>query len=229
LQYVGKKLDVISEPFFSTIFTLSSHQPYDLPKAYIEVFKEDKLPILKTIEYSDFAVKKFFESNKDKTWFHNTLFIFTADHTQQRRKKENLTYLGQFKVPFFIYTTGGLSSSLNDNHIDQNLTQHSDLKKTLLTSLGIDFGSKPLNNQSSFFCQRKTPILLSLNKKQILSLTDDSALLLDKKTGKVEKVYSLSTNGLTETQINDKSDLVEKTLFYWQSFIDSMINNLNSF
>ncbi len=49
LQFFAKKLNAFPEPFFSYIFTLSSHHPFKLPKEFQGKFKDAKSPVLKTV------------------------------------------------------------------------------------------------------------------------------------------------------------------------------------
>jgi phosphoglycerol transferase MdoB-like AlkP superfamily enzyme len=92
----------VQKPFFTTIFTLSSHQPFKLPAEYESKFTASGLPILKTIQYTDFSVEKFMNCAQQKEWFKNTIFIFTADHTGPELTT-NSGFVSRHKVPLFIY------------------------------------------------------------------------------------------------------------------------------
>ncbi len=103
LQFMAKKLDAFPKPFDATVFTLSSHHPYTIPAPYKNTFTGGKLPIMKSIEYADFALRKFFETISTKEWFHNTIFVFSADHTAVSADKFFKNSLGQYAIPIFIY------------------------------------------------------------------------------------------------------------------------------
>jgi phosphoglycerol transferase MdoB-like AlkP superfamily enzyme len=62
------------------MFTVSSHEPFLIPNQYKNKFKEQKEPIQKTIEYTDYSLNQFFKSAKKEKWFDNTIFVFVADH-----------------------------------------------------------------------------------------------------------------------------------------------------
>ena len=70
-------------PFFATIFTVTSHEPYIVPEAYEGEFPRGDVPMHQCVGYTDFAFKQFFEAAKKEPWFENTIFIITADHTNQ--------------------------------------------------------------------------------------------------------------------------------------------------
>ncbi len=103
LKFFKSELDSIKEPFFSSIFTLSSHHPYTLPKEYKSKFKKGELPIHETIGYTDYALKQFFLEAKNSTWFNNTIFIITADHTFKATHKEYQNSNGLYAIPLLIY------------------------------------------------------------------------------------------------------------------------------
>ena len=81
LQYFCHKMGSFQQPFVSSIFTASSHHPFAIPKWCEGKFQEGTLPIHKCIRYSDNGLRLFFEKAKQQDWFNNTLFVFTADHT----------------------------------------------------------------------------------------------------------------------------------------------------
>ncbi|MCP9755343.1 alkaline phosphatase family protein [Lacihabitans sp. CCS-44] len=104
LQFFGKKLDQFHQPFFSTVFTLSSHDPFKIPSHLKGKFKKGPHPIYETLSYTDFALKRFFESIKNKPWFRNTVFVITADHTSSHATLPAFSNnLGRFRVPIFFY------------------------------------------------------------------------------------------------------------------------------
>lgn len=103
LQFHARKLNTFKQPFFSSVFTLSSHHPYTIPEKHERKFTTGSLKILEAIGYTDFALRRFFKTASEMPWFENTLFVITADHTAQALKPEYKTNLGQFRVPIIFY------------------------------------------------------------------------------------------------------------------------------
>lgn len=103
LQWMLKQLSAVKEPFFSTVFTLSSHHPFKVPEAYKNEFPEGALPILKTVAYTDMALEKFFVEAEKQPWYANTLFVITADHTSLHYRKEYENEWGNYAVPLFFF------------------------------------------------------------------------------------------------------------------------------
>ena len=103
LQYTIKKMSEFKEPFFNAIFTLSSHQPYSIPEKYKNKFPKGNSEIHESIGYADYALKEFFKSAQKTSWFENTLFILTADHTSISNQYYFQKSLGSFAVPIIFY------------------------------------------------------------------------------------------------------------------------------
>lgn len=100
LKWSAQEIKNLPSPFFSLIFTLSSHHPYIVPSN----LKSDltfKTPIENATFYADFSLKKFFERVEKMDWFENTLFVFVADHTSKNRK--NVHPLDIYKIPLAFY------------------------------------------------------------------------------------------------------------------------------
>ena len=103
LQYVAHELSENHEPFFCTVFTLSSHHPYEVPMEYKNKFKGGPLPIHATVEYTDYAIRNFFETAKKEPWYGNTIFVFTADHSSENTISFYQTAQGKYAIPLFIF------------------------------------------------------------------------------------------------------------------------------
>ena len=147
LQFTIKRLSEYKEPFGVTIFTLSSHQPYSIPSQYKNKFPKGELAVHETIGYADFALKKFFESAKKTSWYKNTIFFITADHTQEHFRPEYKNIMGDFNTPLLIFHP---SKSLPLD--TSKITQQVDITPTIINYLGIKtdkilpFGSSIFND-----------------------------------------------------------------------------------
>lgn len=135
LQFFCDKMGEFSEPFVTSIFTASSHHPFSIPDRYRDRFKGGNLPIHRCIEYSDNALRLFFEKAKEQAWFENTLFVLTADHTNQSENREFQTDLGRFRAPIIFYSPGrGIELKAKDGAIAQQI----DILPSILGLLGYD-------------------------------------------------------------------------------------------
>jgi len=101
--FFASELDNYSSPFFATFFSLSSHHPYPIPNQYLDLFPQEKHPILRTIRYADYSLKRFFEIAREKPWYDNTLFIITADHTADAFSDFYRSRIGSYSIPLLFY------------------------------------------------------------------------------------------------------------------------------
>jgi phosphoglycerol transferase MdoB-like AlkP superfamily enzyme len=132
-QYFGKKLTTFKEPFYATIFSVSSHHPYNLPEGDRSKYKGGDRDIYKTIEYTDHALKKFFAYASKQSWFQNTLFVITADHASAEIKyPEYNTTWGYFSIPVFFYHPQWQGKFSSD------IIQQVDIMPTILSSMHYD-------------------------------------------------------------------------------------------
>jgi len=151
LQYTAKQLDTFKQPFAIALFTLSSHHPFMLPKGFENKFKGGPLPIHKVIQYTDFSFKHFFETVKNKEWFKNTIFVFTADHCNQTILPEYNSSVGAYANPIIFYEPGHPKSI----KMDSTLMQQIDIKTRLLRKLHysgdfVAFGNDPVTEKNPF-------------------------------------------------------------------------------
>ncbi|MGE5424430.1 MAG: LTA synthase family protein [Syntrophothermus sp.] len=103
-QFTAHKINEMPKPFMVGFFSLSSHHPYKVPQKYDHKFREGNLPIQKSVMYSDYSLKRFFETASKSDWFKNTLFVITADHTSEGYLPWYQTEAGQFSIPIIFYS-----------------------------------------------------------------------------------------------------------------------------
>lgn len=175
MYYFGETIKTFSEPFMSTIFTVSSHDPFKVPKGLENQYPDGPHPIYKTYAYTDDAVRKFFEQIKDEPWYNNTLFVFTADHTAPKiTQPEFSTSLGRFRVPVFFYAPGLELSGKSDR-----IFQQIDIMPTVLNLLNykepfITFGKNLLDSTTLDFAVNKYENYQYLYDDFLLKLNGDN-------------------------------------------------------
>jgi len=132
LQYFAQELKNIAngdKPFLATIFTASSHHPYAVPAQYEGRFPKGEHEMHQVVGYSDYSLKRFFQSIENEPWLKNTIIVFTADHTGPNVRQEYANEYGRFRIPIFIYTPGGQLTATCDS---TRIMQQMDITPTLL-------------------------------------------------------------------------------------------------
>jgi len=153
LKFFASEITGFPQPFFASVFTLSSHHPYKVPDIYETRFKEGPLPILKSIRYADYALGNFFRIARDLPWFENTLFIFTADHAAQAIEGKYNSTTGMLSIPLAFYHP----SDTLFRGIDSTICQQIDIMPTILDYLNypedyFSFGESILDKGSPHRC-----------------------------------------------------------------------------
>lgn len=145
LQFFANEMSKMKQPFMTSVFTASSHHPFAVPEKYKKQFVEEELEIHKCIRYTDMSIGKFFDTASRQSWFKNTIFVLTSDHTNMSNHAEYQTDLGGFCSPIIIYDP----SRPEGNTVDK-IAQQIDILPTILGMLNytkpyFGFGIDVLN------------------------------------------------------------------------------------
>ena len=136
LQFTLDGVDTLRQPFMATVFTASSHHPYNVPDQYRDSLKDEGgQPIHKCVRYTDLALRRFFERASRQPWYQNTVFVLVADHTNQASHDIYKTDLGLYSIPIIFFTPDG---TLSPRHDEATIAQQTDITPTLLHLLGYD-------------------------------------------------------------------------------------------
>jgi phosphoglycerol transferase MdoB-like AlkP superfamily enzyme len=146
-----KDLNKLKEPFFSVVFTLSSHSPYDFPMEKQIDFGGKENSFLNSAYYTDKCLGEYFALARKQPWFDNTIFILVADHSHNTNHNHPLVSFEYHKIPLLIIGKP-LKDDLKGTQIDC-IASNTDIPTTLLKQLGLDtkdfFWSKNLFNPYS--------------------------------------------------------------------------------
>ena len=140
------------EPFFSVVFTASSHSPYDVPQRTEPLtWDVSELPYLNSAKYTDYCLGQYFAQAKQEGWYDHTLFILVADHSHRTYRQWNYYDAGYQHIPM-LWTGGALKEEFHGKTVEQ-LCSYLDLPLTLARQLQItdtNFGwSKDILNPYS--------------------------------------------------------------------------------
>lgn len=95
--------DSASAPFFKTLLTLSSHEPFDVPAdpPFIKGTDEASL-FLNACSYTDHSLGEFIKQAKTKPWWNTTLIVITADHGHRFPDQNELKEKERFQIPLLL-------------------------------------------------------------------------------------------------------------------------------
>ncbi len=132
-KFFGDKLNTFKQPFFASIFSVSSHHPFEVPEKYKGRFPKGAAPIVEVVGYTDFALRELFKQISASPWFSNTLFVITADHTNQSILKEFQNDFGSYSIPVIFYKPGS-----DMKGVKKKIAQQVDIMPTVLNYLNFD-------------------------------------------------------------------------------------------
>lgn len=220
-QFYAKKMGEFKQPFVTSIFSATSHHPFQVPARYEGKFPKGDQPIHQCIGYSDNALRRFFDTMSKYDWYNNTLFVFSADHTNQVSHQEYTTDAEIYSVPIFFYHPG---SSLKGRKPE--LVQQMDIMPSILGYLNYDkpymaFGNDVITSSDSL----KYDVNYS---NQIYQIYRDN-YLLQFDGEQVKAVYDFKADRMLQNNLKGKvaeQDSMELLLkANLQQYFVRMINN----
>ena len=200
LEFFNDKLRSFPEPFFASIFTISSHHPFKVPEKYEGKFPEGPAPIIEVIGYSDYALRQFFNNARKEPWFSNTLFVITADHTNETVRKEFQNNYGSFSIPIVFYKHGSDLVGVKDR-----IAQQIDIMPSVLSYLNyegeyIAFGNNLFDDSEESFAYNTTGSTYQLFMK------DHMLEMIDNKT---VGLYNFKTDRLLQNNISGRDSVTQ--------------------
>ena len=221
LQYFSGKLTQFKQPFFTTLFTISSHNPYIIPEKYKGKFPKGSTAIQETIAYSDFALERFFKTASQQEWYKNTLFVIVADHTSSEPTESKFkTTVGKFRIPILFFDPS------NPSMVGKNMKnlQQIDVMPSILEYLNIE--TKMVTYGKSYQSDKDFVVYYLDNIYHYIS--GDFYLAFDGK--KSLGLYNFKNDDLLKTNLM-KTDAAKAATMerfikaYVQSFNERMIGN----
>ena len=206
-QFVANKLNDAGRPFFATLFTLSSHHPYVYPEHLHGKFPSGTWhePLEELIGYTDYSLKKFFETAEQMDWYKDTIFVIVADH-----------------IPIMFYDPNGML--VGQSNI---LAQQIDIMPSVLDLLGIE--DSYFSFGQSIFDTTADRFVVSYKNGIYQLITDDFVIKFD--GDRVIELYSrddvLLLNNLVDdsTVSHDRERLEMFLKAILQHYSDSLRNN----
>lgn len=219
LKQCVEEYNQYEKPFFSTIFTLSSHHPYTIPEAYQNRFPNGTLPIHESIGYTDESLREFFQEASKTDWFKNTLFVLTADHTSLSEHQQYQTKLGSLRIPIIYYHP---SDSLLIGRTNE-VTQQADIMPTILDLVGFD--NPYLAFGTSVFDSTRTGAAVAFKHDQYQLLRNNQLVCFDGEN--VNFAYDLQNDALLQHNVVSSAD-IEPNVAYLKAFIQNYSFALNN-
>ena len=131
-QFYAQTLNGLPQPFCTALFSLSSHTPFHIPEKHKDVFTGDPDKFRSSLRYSDYSLRKFFETASKMPWYDSTLFVLSADHGGiYSMRDEYKTSVGLYSIPIVFFSPSDTSLV----GIKNRLAQQIDILPSILSYL----------------------------------------------------------------------------------------------
>ncbi len=215
MSYFLDQLQLKKQPFFSGLFTLSSHAPYDIPETEAKDFGFEGLegPYVRSVMYTDKALGEFMDQMKERPWYQDSLVVIVSDHSHNtffNRPTYDPLYR---KIPFLI--TGGALNQAYRGKTLGTIGSQIDIPATLLNQLGMGGDAARFVWSKDLFDSRRKPFAYYEFGGGFGWVTDKGTLVYDYDEKQV-KISSMPPEDVPQTQSEGMAYL--QTLF--QTFID---------
>jgi phosphoglycerol transferase MdoB-like AlkP superfamily enzyme len=221
LQYCQKELSQMKQPFLASIFTLSSHEPFALPEDIQDPTIRSLKGIQRGIRYTDLALKQFFAEASKTSWFKNTLFVISADHSYLAGIDPLGYYntnMGLYAIPVMFFHPG-IPALKGRNH---QVMQQIDVLPTILDLLHYPdafyaLGSSALDsNRKGFLFNQMDNYIQFLYGNRLLTFQDTL----------LTAAYEWPADSLLRYPISLKDSLIPESLKFYQAFRQTLVNDL---
>ena len=197
-EHINQDWQESKQPFFYTVFSVSSHHPYKLPPGLEAKYPEGEHAMHKVVAYADDSLKEFFAEAEKQPWFNNTLFVITGDHTSVSLKPEYLTPTGRFRVPIIFYDPGKKLPAADTDR----LAQHIDISVTLEDLLDLPVSERTPLGRSLF--RENHPFAMNFHDGSFWLAEGD--LVLVREADGMERLFNVKSDPLFKAPLLDHPD-----------------------
>lgn len=124
-------LQKVKEPFFSMVYNISSHEPYDIEDYQKFSGSSVEQKYLNVASYADSCLGVFIDSLRTSDLWNHTLVIITADHTSLEPGPTTITEPASYRIPLVFI--GGV---VQDHFISDRIGNHNDLAPMIVKQMG---------------------------------------------------------------------------------------------
>jgi len=123
------------QPFLATAFTLSSHEPFEVPMRRRFPGTSETELFRNAMYYSDHVLGQFLRAARQQPWWDNTLVVLVADHGHPQPGDTPNYAPEKFHIPLLL--TGGALRPAVRGHAISVIGSQTDVPATLLGQLGL--------------------------------------------------------------------------------------------
>lgn len=225
--YAARDLSALPQPFIAGWFTINAHAPFVVPDRWQAdgYLSEPKTP-QRGIEYTDRALRHFFNIAKEQPWYENTVFVITGDHGNREMKstKYDTPYI-KYHIPFIVYTPDGTVPPIE---VKGRVMSQFDITPTLLHLMGYD--KRFMSLGTDLFDPLRPHYGLSGVNGRLMVTGLKYVVMTDMKASEVNEVYDITadqslSNPLTDYDTREVTVMMRWAKAFMQDYTTRMISN----
>jgi phosphoglycerol transferase MdoB-like AlkP superfamily enzyme len=128
------------QTFFHTLFTLSSHEPFEVPGVENQPGTPQDSLFCRAHRYTDRCLGNWVQAAEKQPWWKNTLVIVIADHGHAQPGNSGESDPEKFKIPMLWF-----GPALKEKGIISRMGNQTDLFTTLCRQLGDSSAMPPFS------------------------------------------------------------------------------------
>lgn len=225
-EFVVNDLSHTKEPFMAAWFTISAHGPFTLPDGYdTSGFRHPETCPERGLEYTDVALRRFFQLAAQQPWYENTTFIITGDHGNRdfSATRYGRDYIRN-RVPFIVYTPDG---SIAPQVFDDRTASQIDIAATTLKLAGYDEAFVSLGSDMFGEPEKLFGIYRGDGGRYLFN-DSRRAIYTDSRAERIEEVFDPVSDPFFDNPLGAPDSLAQALLTRGQAFLQDYTTRLNN-
>ena len=137
------------QPFFNVLFTLSSHEPFEMPNNS-NTGDDSSSKLMNAIHYTDSCVGNFVAKARLQPWWQNTLIIMVADHGHPDPGNSPNHVPEKFKIPMLWVGGAVIKPEKISKYASQIDIASTILHQIKISSANYNFSKNIISNEEQF-------------------------------------------------------------------------------
>ena len=199
------KAQETGKPFFNFVMTTSNHKPFTYPDGKIDIPSGESRE--GAVKYTDYAINEFLKLAKQKSWYHNTVFVIMSDHCASSAGRWDLD-VKNYHIPAFVINLPN-PSPLKVNQLASQI----DLFPTLFAQFGWNYNSNFFGENILKMKPSDERAFIG-NYRKLGLLKDNEVMILDEQKNANLYSWNPGDNSLSPHPFNE--EFMKKTVSYYE-------------
>lgn len=224
-KYAANDLSNLKEPFVAGWFTLDLHGPFNTPGHWRpDGYKHAEKGPLRSAEYTDRSIRRFFEIARTTPWYRNTIFIITGDHGC--RDFAGTAYDGHFIQPHVMFLVYAPDGSIAPGTISDRYMTQFDIGPTIL---GLLRYGKPYISVGSDMYEDVPHFAIGFFNGQYQVTGSHYLITLTQNARGIDKVFDIKADPLARNSTATyDSEETGRMLRWAQAFLQDYTHRMNA-